>query len=336
MSEPQNHDEWVNDYSDEYNQDTDGEAGFASGEVIVLDVDNAPAFASNDESEHITVVQVDPNTGQEVIETIDLSLPPLTVEQSKDITERIRTTTNVLYLLIKRAHAGKAHKALGYDNFEAYVNAEFNMSRSYAYKLLNQANIIAAIEEKAPEGTQIHVGDATARSLKKVLPELLSEVEEKTAGLSADEAGDVIEDVINNMREQKRQADEDALDDEDGDEPRQFDGPYTGEYNGASYDDDDDEDDDEVDEFLDGDPGEARRKFDKLYNLYSGLKTISIVDDPSELLDFIPTDRKEEIRGLLDTAIPLLNAFNEQWNAYEAANPTTSDDESFAEDDSDE
>lgn len=303
--------------SEEFNEDSSVESAgaFSSGEMVVAD--DAPTFAGD--SEHITIVQIDPNTGDEVRETIDLALPPLTVGEAQDITERIKTTTNVLYLLIKRAHAGKAYTALGYSTFEEYVRAEFSYSRSYAYKLLNQANVIAAIEEKAPEGTTIYIGDATARGLKKVLPQVVAEVESKTAGLPANEAGAVIEEIIREHREKERERmadlDDESDDDGEGGGDRKFDGPYTGDYDGGGFDDDDDSDDEEVTGFLNEDPAAQRRKFDKLYNLYSGLKSIDSVGDGEELPNFVPEERKIEFDNLIETVTPWLIEFRELWRA---------------------
>jgi len=297
---------------------------FSSGEIVVVE-DDEPVFAG--ESENITIVQVDPHTHEEIVDTIDLALPPLSVDQAKEITERIKTTTNVLYLLIKRAHAGKAYTALGYKTFEEYVRSEFNYSRSYAYKLLNQANVIQAIEEKAPEGTQIYIGDSTARGLRKVLPEILEDVEEKTEGLNPDDAGAVIEDIIREHREKERLA-ASELDEDEDEEKRQYDGPYTGDYDGIDEDNDDDDDED-VNTFLDEDPAAARRKFDKLYNLYSGLKNIADLGDGTELVSFIPEERKAEFSNLLDSVIPWLTEFKELWEAHQAENfeePTDIDD----------
>jgi hypothetical protein len=290
---------------------TDGGA-FSSGEVVVAN-DESPAFAGD--SEHITIIQVDHN-GNEISATIDLTLPPLTVEQATEITERIKTTTNVLYLLIKRAHAGKAYTALGYTTFEEYVKAEFNYSRSYAYKLLNQANVIEAIEQAAPEGTSFYVGDAAARSLKRVLPEIIEEVQERTSGYAPTDAGAVIEDIIREHREKERDRLSDD-DDDNEDEPRKYDGPYTGDYDGG-YDDDDDDEDDDVSGFLDEDPAVQRRKFDKLYSLYAGLKGIDSVGDGSELPSFVPEERRGEFNTLIESVTDWLIEFRELWHSHEA------------------
>jgi hypothetical protein len=301
---------WADDSSD-------NESGaFSSGEMII--VDELPEGLTN--SEHINIVQFDHQSGEEITQTVDFASPALTVDQAKEITERIKTTTNVLYLLIKRAHAGKAYTALGYSNFEEYVRSEFNFSRSYAYKLLNQATVIEAIEEVAPEGTSIYIGDATARGLKKILPEILAEVEEKTNNLSGNDAGAVIEDIIRDHRD-KEKARLDAIEDEDDfddDEPRKHDGPYTGDYEGGFDDDDDEDDDGSVSSYLDEDPAAQRRKFDKLYNLYAGLKGIDSIGDAEELPAFVPEERRVEFDTLIETVTPWLIEFRELWRSYNA------------------
>lgn len=129
---------------------------------------------------------------------------PLTYEEAVVLTEHIRATADVLYVLVQRAHAGRAWEALGYDSFGSYVTSEFNISRSRAYQLLNQANIIAQIQDAAPEGTQISINEATARDLKSMVDELVPEIEAATDGLRPEDAESVIEEMIARFREEAR------------------------------------------------------------------------------------------------------------------------------------
>ena len=57
----------------------------ANGEIVSVD--------SAGESEHVTVVQVDAN-GNEVITVVDMALPPLEYDEAREITEKIKGTTN--------------------------------------------------------------------------------------------------------------------------------------------------------------------------------------------------------------------------------------------------
>ena len=283
---------------------------------------SAPVTANPDD-EVATLIQHDAE-GREIVTEINFSSPALDADSAREITERIKTTTNVLYMLVKRAHAGKAYLALGYDSFEKYVREEFNFSKVYAYRLINQANFIAAIESKLPEGTQVHVSEPVSTKLKKVLPELLEEIEERVEGVEdPEDAGAVIEDIIRERREQEKANNflNDA-DDEELEEP-----PYQGTGGGGNPPmnqwDDEDDDDEDVD-FDDDDEdfeevensNDVRRKFDKIYNLYSGLKNISSVGEGEELVSFLPRERWAEFNELFKTVVPWLIDFQEQFETY--------------------
>lgn len=290
--------------------------------------------ANNPDDEVATLVQYNPE-GKEVVTEINFSSPALDADSAREITERIKTTTNVLYMLVKRAHAGKAYVALGYDSFEKYVRAEFDFSKVYAYRLINQANFIAAIEEKLPEGAQIHVSEPVSTKLKKALPELLEEIEERVEGIEdPEDAGAVIEDIIRERREQEKA--NNFLNDEDGEELVEPPFQGTGTGNGApanqwdeteedvDFDEEDGDFEDEVENSND-----VRRKFDKIYNLYSGLKNISSVGEGDELVSFLPRERWSEFNELFKSVVPWLIDFQEQFETYikeqEEESPAESD-----------
>jgi hypothetical protein len=316
----------------------------------IVDWDDTPADDTGDlavvsrhnpEDEIATLIQHD-EEGNEVVTEINFSSPELDEDGAREITDRIRTTSNVLYLLVKRAHAGKAYKALGYTSFESYVNTEFNFSKVYAYRLLNQANFIEAIEARVPEGTEIRITEPISRKLKKVLPELLEELEGRVSDIEdPDEAGDIIEDIIRENRE--KQEANNFLNDEDDEEIGEPERQGTG--NGTWQGDDDDDDDvyfDDSEDFDDEDEdalensNDVRRKFDKIYNLYSGLKHINSVGDGEELVPFLPRERWDEFTDLLNSVHPWLADFKEKFEAFLAEQdaPVVADDD--AEDDVDE
>lgn len=312
----------------------------AFNQVDVVDAEsfdgsaNIASVAPTGTGEHMTVIQIDAN-GNEVSTTVDLALPPLDEDEAREITERIKGTTNVLYLLIKRAHAGKAYKALGYSSFESYVREEFSYSRSYAYKLLNQATVIEAIEAVVPEGTEVYVGELTARGLKSSLPELLEDIEERSAEASPEEARAIIEDAIRDVQGRK---DEDDSFDEDFDNdftPNEFANPS----NSFDYIDDDD---DTLDEFLGGDdPSLIVQKLESLYNLLSGLQNFADLSENSnldDLLPLIPEDRRTEVSSLIDTNIEWMQVLKTGWTAFLDNAPVSNieDDEDADENDSDE
>lgn len=289
-----------------------------------LDHFSAPVVANPDD-EVATLVQLDAS-GAEIVTEINFSSPALDADSAREITERIKTTTNVLYMLVKRAHAGKAYTALGYDSFEKYVREEFNFSKVYAYRLINQANFIEAIEAKLPSGTQVHVSEPVSTKLKKVLPELLEEIEERIEGVEdPDDAGAVIEDIIREKREEQKARNflNEADDEELAEPPYQGTGGGNGmpsnqwddEGDDSDYSNDDEEYGEDFEEEVEN-SHDVRRKFDKIYNLYSGLKNISSVGDGDELVSFLPRERWAEFNELFKSVVPWLIEFQEQFETY--------------------
>jgi hypothetical protein len=232
---------------------------------------------------------------------------PLTMDEARELTEHIRSTADVLYVLLGRAHAGRAWEALGYGSFEAYVKEEFNISRSRAYQILNQAKVIEAIEAAVPEGTDLNITEAQARDLKSVLGEVAGEIEERTRDLPANEAAEVVEEIVEDYREQQREkrearaAERAAYAAENG---------YTGggEYRPPvappTYDEDD-----EIDAAL------IRRNVQAAYDLYSSLSALKSMPDVQAVIDTIPVERRMQINDSLTSAQSWLNTFGEQWFA---------------------
>lgn len=132
---------------------------------------------------------------------IAIDKSPLNSEQARQITHSIRDAAEVIWILIARAHAGKAWKALGYDSWEEYVKSEFNMSRSRSYQLLDQAKVISEIEAALPQGAEVKISEAAARELKVVLEEAVPEIRKATEGLDKDKAEKVTEDILSKYRE---------------------------------------------------------------------------------------------------------------------------------------
>ncbi len=120
----------------------------------------------------------------------------LTPDEARALTDEIRDTVDNLWQLIERAHAGKAYKALGYTSWADYVRAEFNMSESRSYQLLDQARVIRAIERAT--STDVEITEAAARDLAPILPLVTAEVRERVA--SGEPADIVVPDVVARAR----------------------------------------------------------------------------------------------------------------------------------------
>jgi heat shock protein HspQ len=156
-----------------------------------------------------------PSLDSESIIDIAIDKTPLSTDQARQLTHSIRDASEVIWILIARAHAGKAWRALGYDTWEEYVKSEFNMSRSRSYQLLDQAKVISAIEEAMPEGTNINLTEAAARELRTVLEEAIPEIRKATENLDGEEAVKVTEEILSKYRE-KAHADIDPVFDNEG------------------------------------------------------------------------------------------------------------------------
>lgn len=303
------------------------------GNVITLDdADTEPSESS---------------TSSELYEVSDVELSS---EEAKEITENIRSTGEVLYVLVSRAHAGKAHKVLGYSSFESYVKEEFGMSRSRAYQLIGQANVISEITNAVPEGTKVDISESAARDLKGMLDKIVPSIEERTSGLSPEDASDELNDVIDESRESKKSDDEDIvnmLSDDDIDRlladnifetPESYDEELMGDFRdregfsdssgsgltgggsgGSSgevtegFGDFGFDDFPEMDEDdLGGGSGESP-SYDSIYDFYNILSTVNSLPEPSEIINQIAEARKQQVSDSIGNAVSWITTFNELW-----------------------
>lgn len=274
----------------------------------------------------------------------------LDYQEAKTLTDQIRATTDVLYVLIQRAHAGKAWKALGYSNFGEYVNSEFNISRSRAYQLINQANVIEQISAATPEGTQININESTAREIKSLVDGLVPDIKEATEGLAPEEASEVVKKMLDEARESDNEISAD-----DFDAMNFFDGSGEsygeelagdqadragfsssgyggGGGNGGSFGEPRVADafegmfgsDDELPELagqsgegrgfeLEEDAQTVRRKLESIYDFFLALQTIQNMPEPEQLIEWIPADRKIQVQSSLPLFVAWVNNFAEEW-----------------------
>jgi hypothetical protein len=135
----------------------------------------------------------------------DVTPAELSKAEAKKLTQKIKTTVDELWPLLVQAREGKAWKALGYSAWEDYVKAEFGMSRSYAHRLIEQGEIIEAIEnaviDLSPMG---NISERAARELKDDLPAATAEIRKRV------EQGEKPEDAAKNIAAQRRAAKEQA------------------------------------------------------------------------------------------------------------------------------
>lgn len=154
------------------------------------------------------------------IDPVDKSLldkGSMSRDAAKELTEQIRSMATATYVLVKRAYDYKAWMALGYDSWGDYVTSEFSISRSRSYQLINQAKVIEAISESAPDGTSVTITEAQARDVERALPKITDRVKKETAGQDPEEAGETIDGIIDDARKERKA--EDRKRKPDGEDP---------------------------------------------------------------------------------------------------------------------
>lgn len=243
---------------------------------------------------------------------VSLDTTPLSENQARQLTDSIRNASEVLWMLIARAHSGKAWQALGYGTWGDYVKAEFDMSRSRSYQILDQARVIQAIEAAVPEGTPVSpISEAVARDLKDVLEEIVPTIRERTEGLPPEEAALVLEEIVDEQRERLREEREAAANAADAEDDFEYDGPYTGDGSGRRG---GEEPPPVYDNLDDIDVSRIRRNVNAAHDIYSSLAALaSLPEELGEVAQIIPEERHAQIDANLDRAIDNLARFAELW-----------------------
>lgn len=98
----------------------------------------------------------------------DIDTTPLDKEGARRLTEELRTGFDSLGKKLLEAYTRRAFKALGYSTFVDYADAELNLSRSRAYKALDEARVSSSL---LPE-----LGEEVVRKIPGSQKEVLIEV----------------------------------------------------------------------------------------------------------------------------------------------------------------
>lgn len=103
-------------------------------------------------------------------------------EYAQRLTKRIKAATEEIWELLLEAYNVKAWVSLGYKNWREWATTEFDMSQSYAYRLLTQAWMISQLKEasgNSPSGenAQIYISEAAARDVAPYMPEVIEQIE---------------------------------------------------------------------------------------------------------------------------------------------------------------
>lgn len=131
-------------------------------------------------------------------------------ELTDEITAYMRRASEKIHELVARAHAGKAHIALGYATWGDYVTGELDMSVSRSYQLINLNRVISAFDEALPDGASVELTEAVARDVHRDLDAIAGRIREETAGLDADDAaaraGEIVEEERSRIRDSRASA----------------------------------------------------------------------------------------------------------------------------------
>lgn len=274
---------------------------------------------------------IEDETGDEVIladdaedaELIELDdLEDMDVAEAEEITAAIRSTITATYVLLRRAHEGKAYKALGYETWKEYIAGEFDFSVQRSYQLLDLAKTVEVIESATPEGTDVSLTEAQARDIKRELPKITEQVREETSGANPIEASEIVDNIVDDAREQQK-ADEKTLaqkEKEKADRELEAERAELESQADALLEPDADSNltdsasGDYVDFDVEGDGSEvSQRDAMALYNFFNFLTTYESLPEPSEMLKLIPEERAEEVEKSLLSITGWFNNFHTLW-----------------------
>lgn len=256
----------------------------------------------------------------ELIELDDLE--DMDREEAEEITAAIRSTITATYVLLRRAHEGKAYKALGYETWKEYIAGEFDFSVQRSYQLLDLAKTVEVIEAATPEGTDVSLTEAQARDIKRELPKITERVREETADADPVEASEIVDNIVDDAREQQK-ADEKTLEQKEKEQAERELEAERAELESqadallepdADSNLTDSASGDYVDFDVAGDGSEvSQRDAMALYNFFNFLTTYESLPEPAEMLKLIPEERAEEVEKSLLSITGWFNNFHTLW-----------------------
>jgi len=127
---------------------------------------------------------------------------PMSEAEARQLTERIRTATRYVCLLLREVHERRAWVPLGYTNWEQYVQTEFSISRSRSYELLDQANVILDLRSAAGMRELPNVSAYVALQIKPRLPMIKEAVRQRVREANGEKAVDIVAEIVDEHRRQ--------------------------------------------------------------------------------------------------------------------------------------
>lgn len=119
-----------------------------------------------------------------------------TYDEALELTKSIKSTITAAWVLLGRAHEGKAYRALGYKTWEEYVRTEFDFSVRTSYRLLDKAEVVRALEQASPADTAIQLTNKQVQEIKRELPKIVERVQQETTGKTPEAAAEIVENII--------------------------------------------------------------------------------------------------------------------------------------------
>lgn len=126
----------------------------------------------------------------------DVAVRPLTKDETTEIVSRVNemlktviNSSRQIALLLHRCRENGGAAALGYVTWDAFVKAEFGISRAHGYRLLDFAQVAAELEAAVGLSTNVSretLTEREARDLKPGLAKTVRAVKRAAASLPAD------------------------------------------------------------------------------------------------------------------------------------------------------
>lgn len=238
-----------------------------------------------------------------------------------ELTNAIKSAAMATHILLARAHAGKAYKALGYDTWADYVKTEFDLSAQRSYQLLDLSKVISAIEEVAPDGTQVKLTEAQARDIKRELPFITSQISEATEDMDSDEASKYIDNFVEQARLDKKFEDEALAIKEKNMQEAHQDGIQAGlematdAFLAQNPEDEEDGGFVEVEVAGGTSGGLSPQAAMDLHNFFNVLIGVTSMPEPDDVVAIIPENRRQEVNNQIEAAQGWFNRFAILWEA---------------------
>lgn len=140
-------------------------------------------------------------------------LSALTETEARDLTDRIRTAAEQTWALLLEAHERGAWSALGYESFAEYATSEFGMSKRHAYRLLDQGEVIRAVEEASGVTHGSLITEREARDIRPRLQAVTDAIRERVPNAPPERVAEIVKEVIVEERQRvtARRAENEAV-----------------------------------------------------------------------------------------------------------------------------